>query len=357
MSDLLNKLKASTKNKLVNVLSESDVFNVKDCATTPIPALNLILSGDVLGGLPTGITTIAAPSAHFKTILGLFMVASYMRKYDDAVCIFYDSEGGVTQQTFESMGVSADRILHVPVSDIGQLRTEITNHLININRGDHVIIFIDSIGMLPSLKEVSDAEDGKNVADMTRAKDMGSLFRIMNAKSVVLNIPIVVVNAVYQTLEMYSKTEMKGGTGARYSSQQILYISKAKDKDGDELLGYRFRITANKSRYVREGESIPLMVSFENGISKWSGMFELAQEFGWIVSETRGWYQLCNKKTGEILLDKYRAKDLVDNGEIYLRLFAWGLADELKAHYTLSYKATFQGDFEIDYSKAASEEK
>lgn len=146
-------------------------------------------------------------------------------------------------------------------------------------------------------------------------------------------------------------------TGARYSSQQILYISKAKDKDGDELLGYRFRITANKSRYVREGESIPLMVSFENGISKWSGMFELAQEFGWIVSETRGWYQLCNKKTGEILLDKYRAKDLVDNGEIYLRLFAWGLADELKAHYTLSYKATFQGDFEIDYSKAASEEK
>nr|DAM80132.1 MAG TPA: Recombination and repair protein [Caudoviricetes sp.] len=211
MSDLLNKLKASTKNKLVNVLSESDVFNVKDCATTPIPALNLILSGDVLGGLPTGITTIAAPSAHFKTILGLFMVASYMRKYDDAVCIFYDSEGGVTQQTFESMGVSADRILHVPVSDIGQLRTEITNHLININRGDHVIIFIDSIGMLPSLKEVSDAEDGKNVADMTRAKDMGSLFRIMNAKSVVLNIPIVVINAVYQTLEMYSKTEMKGG--------------------------------------------------------------------------------------------------------------------------------------------------
>lgn len=350
MSNLMKKLKDKTKSEYASQLDESEVYNSDEVVSTPIPALNLILSGNVLGGLHNGITVVAAPSQHFKTVLSMFMVSSYMKKYPDAICIFYDSEGGSPAESFKQYGIDPSRVLHVPVTDIHELRTNITLHLGEIKRGERVCMLIDSVGMLPSLKEVTDAENEKAVTDMSRAKDMKSLFRIIAAKSNVLGIPIIAINHTYETLEMFSKTEMSGGTGVRYSSNTVIYITKSQVKDGDELVGFNFRLVANKSRFVRERESVPLTVTFEGGIQRWSGMFDLAIEFGYLVSETKGWYQICDKSTGEILPEKKRRKDLENSDDLFLRLFRMGFAEELKQHYTLSRNAIYQGDDELDLS-------
>lgn len=356
MSNLMKKLKDKTKSEYASQLDESEVYNDDEVTQTPIPALNLILSGNVLGGLHSGITVVAAPSQHFKTVLSMFMISAYMKKYPDAVCIFYDSEGGSPAESFMQYGIDPSRVLHVPVSDIHELRTNITIHLQEIKRGERVCMLVDSVGMLPSIKEVRDAENEKEATDMTRAKDMKSLFRIMATKSNLVGIPIVVINHTYQTLEMFSKTEMSGGTGIRYSSQQVIYITKSQEKDGDELVGFNFRLVANKSRYVRERESVPLTVTFEGGIQRWSGMFDLAVEFGWLVSESKGWYQICDKSTGEILPDKKRRKDLENSDELFIKLFKMGFAEELKKHYTLSRNAIYQGEetLDIDLSEVES---
>ena len=45
-------------------------------------------------------------------------------------------------------------------------------------------------------------------------------------------------NQVYKTMELYSKQIMSGGEGARYAGNTVIYITKAQEKDGDELVGF-----------------------------------------------------------------------------------------------------------------------
>ena len=89
---------------------------------------------------------------------------------------------------------------------------------------------IDSIGNLASKKEVEDAENEKSVADMTRAKSLKSLFRIVTPHLTTKNIPCLAINHIYMTQEMYSKPIVSGGTGIYYSANQIFIISKSQEK-------------------------------------------------------------------------------------------------------------------------------
>lgn len=83
-------------------------------------------------------------------------------------------------------------------------------------------------------------------------------------------------------------------TGLYLSSSDVWIIGRSQEKDnsGKELLGYNFLINIDKSRYVREKSKIPIEVSFEHGVFKWSGLFDLAKDGGFILNEKQGWYQL-----------------------------------------------------------------
>src|SRR5699024_7187031 len=149
---------------------------------TPVPALNLALSGDLNGGLRPGITTMAGQSKTFKTLFGLIICKAYLDQNPDALMIFYDSEGGASQDYFESVGIDLDRVLYFPIMNIEDLKFDMMDKLEAIraevdktNENAEFIWLIDSLGNLASSKEVEDAIDKKSVADMTRAKAMKSL--------------------------------------------------------------------------------------------------------------------------------------------------------------------------------------
>ena len=100
-----------------------------------------------------------------------------------------------------------------------------------------------------------------------------------------------------------------GGTGSYYSADNIFIIGRQQEKDGQEVTGYNFIINVEKSRYVKEKSKIPVSVSFDGGISKWSGLLDLALESGHVVKPSNGWYSKVNVETGEIEDKKYREKD------------------------------------------------
>lgn len=210
MSSLLDKLKKSGAIK-ASTLAESQFFNEKDQIPTEVPIINLALSGRVDGGLTPGLTFLAGPSKHFKSLLGLMMVKAYMTQHQDAVCLMYDSEFGITPDYIRTNGIDADRVLHIPIEHLEQLKFDIAKRLEDIQRGDKVIIFIDSVGNLASKKEYEDALEEKSVADMSRAKVMKSLWRIVTPHLTTKDIPCIAVNHTYQTMEMYSKSIMSGG--------------------------------------------------------------------------------------------------------------------------------------------------
>lgn len=306
---LLEKLKKNTTIKDSSILSKSKFFDAKDMIPTSIPALNIALSGSLDGGFAPGLTIWAGPSKHFKTAFTLLMVKAYQDKYPDSVVLFYDSEFGSPRSYFETFGIDTGRIVHTPITDIEQLKFDIMKQLKEINRGERIMIVLDSIGNLASKKEVDDALDGKSVADMSRAKQIKSLFRMVTPHLNLKDIPMIAVAHIYMTQEMYSKPVVSGGTGPYYSADNIYIVGRQQEKEGTELVGYSFIVNVEKSRCVREKAKIPITVTYDGGVSKWSGLLDMAVESGHVIKPSMGWYARVNKETGEVEAKKYRIKD------------------------------------------------
>lgn len=306
---ILDKIKKNSSIKDSAILAKSKFFLDKDMIPTSVPIVNVALSGKLDGGLTPGLTMWAGPSKHFKTAFSLLMAKSYLDKYADSALLFYDSEFGTPQSYFDSFGIDTNRVLHTPLTDIEQLKFDIMGQLSQLERGERLIIVIDSIGNLASKKEVDDALEGKSVADMSRAKQVKSLFRMVTPHLSLKDIPMVVVNHTYKEIGLYPKDIVGGGTGSYYSADNIFIIGRQQEKEGTEVVGYNFIINVEKSRYVKEKSKIPVSVSFDGGISKWSGLLDIALESGHVIKPSNGWYSKVDVSSGEVADKKYRIKD------------------------------------------------
>jgi RecA/RadA recombinase len=306
---ILDKIKKNSSIKESAILSKSKFFTQKDMIPTSVPIINVALSGRLDGGLTPGLTMWAGPSKHFKTAFSLLMAKSYLDKYPDAALLFYDSEFGTPQSYFDSFGIDTNRVLHTPLTDIEQLKIDVMQQLAELERDDKLIIVIDSIGNLASRKEVNDALEGKTVGDMSRAKEVKSLFRMVLPHLTMKDVPMIVVNHTYMEIGMFPKAIVGGGTGSYYSADNIFILGRQQEKEGTEVVGYNFIINVEKSRYVKEKSKIPVSVSFDGGISRWSGLLDLALDAGLVVKPTNGWYSRVDVSTGEIEDKKYRIKE------------------------------------------------
>ena len=135
---------------------------------------------------------------------------------------------------------------------------------------------------------------------------------------------MVVVNHTYMTLEMFSKPVVGGGTGSYYSADNIFIIGRQQEQQTvagkKETVGYNFIINVEKSRYVREKSKIPVTVLHEGGISKWSGLLDLAEESGHLSKGKIGasiGYSIVNRTTGEVEEKKYRVRE-TENSAFWL---------------------------------------
>lgn len=312
MSKILDKLKANTKIKEADILADSKFFGKRELTSTQVPMINVALSGELDGGLDSGLTILAGPSKHFKTSYALLIAAAYLDKYKDAALLFYDSEFGSPQAYFESFGIDLNRVLHVPVKTIEELKFDMTSQLEALDKKDKVIIVIDSLGNIASKKELEDALNEKSVADMTRAKALKALFRMTTPYFTMKDVPCLGINHTYQEMGLFPKAIVSGGTGLYYSASNIWIIGRQQDKVGTEIQGYHFVINVEKSRYVKEKSKIPISVSWEGGVAKFSGICDLALEGGFIKKNGQ-FIQLLNLSTEELEEKKVREKNIPDS--------------------------------------------
>lgn len=321
----------SLKEKLINnstisytsTLTDSKIYSKKDMISTPVPMINVALSGQIDGGITPGLTMLAGPSKHFKTGFALLLASSFLKKYSDGVILFYDSEFGTPQSYFKSFDIPFESVVHTPITDVEELKFDIMKQFKSLDRNDHIMVIVDSIGNLASKKEVEDALEGKAVADMTRAKQLKSLFRMITPHLSIKDIPMIVVNHTYKEIGMFPKDIVGGGTGAYYGADNIWIIGRQqeKDKSTNEIDGYHFVINVEKSRYVKEKSKIPISLTYEGGINKWSGLFDIALEGNFIAKPKNGWYCIVDRETGELKEPNMRAADIMNNKEFWSNMF------------------------------------
>ena len=305
---LMSKLKKSSKIGATSVLSESALFGEKEFINTGVPMINVALSGDLEGGLTSGLTVLAGPSKHFKTSFALLMASAYLQAKPDAIMLFYDSEFGSPQAYFTQFGIDTDRVLHTPIANVEELKFDIVAQLEAIEKTDDVIIVIDSIGNLASKKELEDAINEKSVADMSRAKSLKGLFRMVTPYLAMKNIPLLAINHTYMEIGLFPKAIVSGGTGIMYSADNVWIVGRRQQKQGTEIKGYDFIINVEKSRFVKEKSKVPISVTWDGGIDTYSGLLDVGLAGGYVIKPSNGWYAKVDKETGE-LSTKVREKD------------------------------------------------
>lgn len=279
-------------NGNARIANKSEFLNAKDMVTSRVPAINIAMSGMIDGGATSGLTQITGKSKHFKSLIGLIMMKAYMDKYDDAVAIFFDNEFGSSQAYFEGVGIDMSRVIHQPFRNIEELKFMSVKYLDDIKRGEHVFFFIDSVGNAASKKEIEDARKENEAADMTRAKQIKSVFRIITPYLAMNDIQMVAINHVYDAQDNSKTVVVSGGTGIYLSSDTIIVMGRQQVKSSDkkDLLGYDFIMNIEKSRYVKEKAKIPICVKFDGGVDPFSGFLEWALAHGSVTKPKQGWY-------------------------------------------------------------------
>ena len=261
--------------------------DTKDYIDTGSYVFNALVSGSIYGGVPSNkITAIAGESSTGKTFFCLGIVQHFLDSDPDAGVIYFESESAISKQMIVDRGIDADRMMIVPVSTIEEFRTQscrILDKYMEQKESDRkpMMFVLDSLGMLASNKEVEDVANDKNVRDMTKSQLIKGAFRVLTLKLGKANVPMLVTNHTYDVIGSYIPTkEMGGGSGLKYASSTIIYLSKKKEKDGTEVVGNIIKCKAQKSRLTKENSQVETRLYYDRGLDRYYGLLELGEKHG-----------------------------------------------------------------------------
>ena len=222
------------------------------------------------------------------------------------------------------------------------------NQLEQLERKEKVIVIIDSIGNLASKKELEDALNDKSVDDMSRAKALKGLFRMVTPYLTMKDIPLLAVNHTYQEMGLFPKAIVSGGTGIYYSADNIWIIGRQQKKVGTEIKGYNFVINVEKSRFVREKSKVPIAVSWDGGIERYSGLLDVALAGNYVAKPNVGWYSRVDRDTGELSEPKVREKDTLTKEFWEPILEGTDFKEFVKGHYQIGQVPLLDVELDIE---------
>lgn len=287
----------------------------KTFLTTGVYLLDAALSGKLLGGgISTNrITAFAGESGSGKSFLA-YSVAKHAQKSGYSV-IYIDTEGALDLEDLPKFGVdnSLDKFRLIrsnKVEDVNILLTQLIDELKEQKMAGFeipkLLIVLDSLGQMASNKEKADLLKGDIKQDMTKAKALGSMFRSINTDLGYLDIPFLVCNHTYLTMDLFPRSVLRGGNGLLYSASVIGFMSKSQLKTGQEddmdlgASGISVLFKTQKNRMAKP-KKIRFDISFANGMNPYTGLDAFCRpEYFQQVGIAKGKMEV-DKSTGEMI--------------------------------------------------------
>jgi len=314
----------------------SDIDETERFIDTGSYIFNGLISGSILGGVSSNrITAIAGESSTGKTYFSLAIVKNFLDTNPDGYCLYFDTEAAVNKGLLESRGIDTTRLVVVNVVTIEEFRSKalraVDIYLKTEEENRKPCMFVlDSLGMLSTEKEIKDALDDKQVRDMTKSQLVKGAFRMLTLKLGQANIPLIVTNHTYDVIGSYVPTkEMGGGSGLKYASSTIIYLSKKKEKDKTEVVGNIIKAKTAKSRLSKENKQVEIRLYYdERGLDRYYGLLELG-ELGGMWKNVAGRYEIDGKKIYAKQIyaepEKYFTPEVLDKlDETAQRAFLYG---------------------------------
>jgi RecA/RadA recombinase len=281
----------------------SDIDETEKYVDTGSYIFNALVSGSIFGGVSGNkITAIAGESSTGKTFFSLAVVKNFLDSNPDGYCLYFDTEAAITKSLVESRGIDTSRLVVVNVVTIEEFRGKALKAVdlyLKKPEGERkpCMFVLDSLGMLSTEKEITDALNDKQVRDMTKSQLVKGAFRMLTLKLGQANVPLLVTNHTYDVIGAYVPTkEMGGGSGLKYAASTIIYLSKKKEKDGTEVVGNIIKAKTAKSRLSKENKDVEIRLYYdERGLDRYYGLLELG-EIGGLWKNVAGRYEMDGKK-------------------------------------------------------------
>lgn len=268
-------------------------------------SVNGLLSGSIMKGMPSNsILAFAGEPATGKTFFALNIVKEMLESNPDAEVVYFESEKAIKEGMLAARGIDENRLFICEVVTVQDFRTRAAQMLedyakIPEDKRPPLMFVLDSLGNLSTTKEIEDTTDGKETKDMTRAQLNKATFRVLTLKAGQLNVPIIVTNHTYDEMGPFGKRVMGGGSGLKYCASTVFFLSKRKEKVGDEVVGNVIHVKADKSRDTREGLMVDTLLNYETGLDPYHGLIEIAEEAK-IFNKVGNKYEIVDETTGEI---------------------------------------------------------
>jgi RecA/RadA recombinase len=306
----------------------SDIDETETYVDTGSYIFNALVSGSIFGGVSGNkITAIAGESSTGKTFFSLAVVKNFLDTHPDGYCLYFDTEAAITKSLVESRGIDTSRLVVVNVVTVEEFRGKALKAVdlyLKKPEGERkpCMFVLDSLGMLSTEKEITDALNDKQVRDMTKSQLVKGAFRMITLKLGQANIPMLVTNHTYDVIGAYVPTkEMGGGSGLKYAASTIIYLSKKKEKDGTEVVGNIIKAKTAKSRLSKENKDVEVRLYYdERGLDRYYGLLELG-EIGGLWKNVAGRYEIDGKKI--------YAKQILANPEEYFTPEVMQALDEI----------------------------
>jgi RecA/RadA recombinase len=313
----------------------SDIDETETYVDTGSYIFNALVSGSVFGGVSGNkITAIAGESSTGKTFFSLAVVKNFLDDNPDGYCLYFDTEAAITKSLVESRGIDTSRLVVVNVVTIEEFRGKALKAVDlylkkPLEERKPCMFVLDSLGMLSTEKEITDALNDKQVRDMTKSQLVKGAFRMLTLKLGQANVPLLVTNHTYDVIGAYVPTkEMGGGSGLKYAASTIIYLSKKKEKDGTEVVGNIIKAKTAKSRLSKENKDVEVRLYYdERGLDRYYGLLELG-EIGGLWKNVAGRYEIDGKKI--------YAKQILKEPELYFTEEVMQQLDEI-ARQEFSY--------------------
>ena len=281
----------------------SDIDETEKYVDTGSYIFNGLVSGSIFGGVSSNkITAIAGESSTGKTFFSLAVVKNFLESNPDSYCLYFDTEAAVNKSLLESRGIDLSRLVVVNVVTIEEFRAKALKAVdkymkMPIEDRKPCMFVLDSLGMLSTEKEITDALNDKQVRDMTKSQLVKGAFRMLTLKLGQANIPLIVTNHTYDVIGSYVPTkEMGGGSGLKYAASTIIYLSKKKEKDKTEVVCNLIKAKTAKSRLSKENNHVEIRLFFDHrGLDRYYGLLELG-EIGGLWKNVAGRYEIGGKK-------------------------------------------------------------
>lgn len=316
-----NEFDFSKISSLIDNISKKDIISIEDFEkektfiSTGIHIIDALLSKSILkGGIPNNkITIIAGPKQTGKSFISLNIARNAQKMGYNIVWI--DTEYSIEKSDFDMYGIDtadSNKFMLIRTNIVEKIKMFMMSFLDALQKlkdtgvdVSKTIFFLDSIGMLSSEKEKEDTLKLNVKQDMTRAKQIKSLVRLITNDLGYLNIPLVATNHTYLTQDMFPQTIMSGGEGLYYAASVILLLSDAKLKTGEEGemdLGRSGSVITAKSAKNRlaKPKKVKFEIDYSKGINPYKGLdlfctFQNFEKIG--VAQVK---KVVDKETGEI---------------------------------------------------------